>query len=270
MSENGLAGLPGKVIASDGTSVAYYRYGSGLPLVIVHGAGGDHTNWASVIALLERFMTIYAVERRGRGASGDAESYAIEREYEDVNAVLDSIGRPVDLLGHSYGAICALGAALDATHLRKLILYEHPSAGGNIVPEGAVSELETLLEQNDLEGVYVSFSSKVAQMTPEEIALVQADPTWPSILATASTVPREVRAAEEYRFDPRQYRELNIPTLLLLGTDSPDYFKPATEAIDAALPDSKIVLLPGQGHVAQRAAPELVAEGILKFLKIRH
>src|SRR5690349_20970515 len=101
----------GEIRSVDGTAIAYRRSGSGPPLVLVHGTSATPARWASVAPRLESHFTVYAVDRRGRGMSGDASSYAIEREFEDVAAVVLSIDGPVDLLGHSYGAICALEAA---------------------------------------------------------------------------------------------------------------------------------------------------------------
>src|SRR5918994_4256030 len=100
------------VTSLDGTPIAYWRSGEGPPLVLVHGTSADHSRWAPVLPAFEERFTVYAVDRRGRGESGDSEDYSIEREFEDVAAVVDSIEAPVNLLGHSYGAVCSLEAAL--------------------------------------------------------------------------------------------------------------------------------------------------------------
>ena len=113
-----------RVRSKDGTLIAYERSGTGPALVLVHGTTADHTRWASVLPMLEQRFTAYAVDRRGRGQSDDSAVYSIEREYEDIAAVVASIQGPVNLLGHSYGALCSLEAALLATNLNKLILPE--------------------------------------------------------------------------------------------------------------------------------------------------
>ncbi|MGQ0717851.1 MAG: alpha/beta fold hydrolase [Pseudonocardiales bacterium] len=93
-----------KVRSKDGTSIAYEKFGAGQPFVLVHGGISDRTYWAPVVPALAQRCTVLTVDRRGRGASGDAASYAIDREFEDVAAVVDAIGEPVHLLlGHSYG-----------------------------------------------------------------------------------------------------------------------------------------------------------------------
>src|SRR5690349_18162579 len=97
--------------SKDGTSIAFTRSGSGPPLVLVHGTTADHTRWAPILPELETRFTVHAVDRRGRGGSGDGPRYALDREFDDIAAVVDAIGAPVMLLGHSYGAICSLEAA---------------------------------------------------------------------------------------------------------------------------------------------------------------
>src|SRR5829696_4622459 len=112
------------ITSEDGTPIAYRRSGEGPPLVLVHGAAADRGRWSPVLPALEKRFTVYAIDRRGRGGSGDSDGYTMEREAEDVASVVDSIGEPVNLLGHSYGALLALEAALVAKNVRKLVLYE--------------------------------------------------------------------------------------------------------------------------------------------------
>lgn len=113
------------VISKDGTRIAFWRSGSGPPLLLVHGATADHTTtWRFVLPELEQHFAVYAMDRRARGSSGDTLPYDLQREAEDVVAVVESIGEPVNLLGHSYGGLCAIEAALLTENLRRLILYE--------------------------------------------------------------------------------------------------------------------------------------------------
>jgi pimeloyl-ACP methyl ester carboxylesterase len=104
--------LTGTVTTESGTPVAYWRSGKGPPLVLVHGTAADHSRWSPVLPALEERFTVNAIDRRGRGGSGDTDDYPVEREFEDVAAVVDSLGEPVNLLGHSYGGLLALEAAL--------------------------------------------------------------------------------------------------------------------------------------------------------------
>ncbi|MCA1562400.1 MAG: alpha/beta fold hydrolase [Acidobacteria bacterium] len=109
-----------------GTTVSYSRYGSGPPLVLVHGAfSDDETNWEFVKPILRERFTVYAIARRGRGETDVTEGHSLDDEVEDVAAVIRAVGEPVFLLGHSYGAHCSVAAAaLDPRSIRKLVLYE--------------------------------------------------------------------------------------------------------------------------------------------------
>jgi pimeloyl-ACP methyl ester carboxylesterase len=111
-----------RVKAPDGTWIAVFVSGAGRPLVVLPGTTSDHTTWRLVLPLLEAHVAVHAVDRRGRGASGDNERYTIEKEYADVAAVIDAAaaatGAPVDLLGHSFGGNVAFGAAMLTTNIR--------------------------------------------------------------------------------------------------------------------------------------------------------
>ena len=112
------------VSSGDGTEISYWTSGDGPPIVLVHGAPADHTRWRPLLPYLEQHLTVHAIDRRGRGASGDAAEYSLEREYEDVAALVDAVaaasGELVDVYGHSHGGIVAFGAATLTTNVRKL------------------------------------------------------------------------------------------------------------------------------------------------------
>src|SRR5215471_17537852 len=112
--------------SKDGTTIAAWRSDVGAPLLLVHGTTADHTVWTPVRVALERHFSVWTLDRRGRGSSGDAAAYALERECEDIAAVIDAIGGAVHVLGHSFGGICALEAALLTPNIGRLILYEPP------------------------------------------------------------------------------------------------------------------------------------------------
>jgi pimeloyl-ACP methyl ester carboxylesterase len=258
-----------KIRSKDGTAIAYQRSGSGAPLVLVHGTLGSHGSWAALLTALERQFTIYAVDRRGRGESGDSPTYAVEREFEDIAAIVDSIGDGVSLLGHSFGALCALEAALLTSNLRSLIVYEPPSLpvpGVPLYPEGIVDQLEALLDVGDRENVVISVFRDLVNMPPEELELFKKSPRFPVWVAAAHTVPRETRAEEGYRFEPKRFKQLNVPTLLLVGGDSPPEVKLTIDKWHSALPNSRMVVLPGQQHMAHFMAPELFLQEVQSFL----
>lgn len=256
--------------SKDGTEIAYERSGQGPPLVAVHGTTADHTRWTPILAALEERYTVHAIDRRGRGQSGDSSDYSVEREFEDVAAVIDAVGHPVILLGHSFGALCSLEATLRTNRVARLVLYEPPiPAGAPPYSPTLIERLQELLDQGDAAGVVSTFFSEVVRMPPAELQMLRSLPNWPARVASAHTIPRELWASERYVLDPARFTGFEVPTLLLLGGDSPPIFKAAIDALHAAVESSRIVVLPGQQHVAMNTAPELFLREVFAFLDDR-
>jgi pimeloyl-ACP methyl ester carboxylesterase len=259
------------VRSNDGTSIAYQQAGEGQPLILVHGTADDHTIWTPLLPAFGQHFTVYAIDRRGRGESGDVNSttYSIEREFEDIVAMVDSTDEPANLLGHSYGALCAVEAALRTDNLRKLVLYEPPmliSPGNSPVPPETVETMDQMLAEGDKEGVMLTFAREIAQLPEEMITAFRAMPEWQTSVEMADTIVREVHAVGSYVFEPERFRNLSIPTLLLKGSESPPYMQAATEAVASALPHSRLTVLSSQGHLAMINAPDLFMGEVGKFL----
>ena len=237
-----------KVISLDGTPIAYHRHGAGPPLILVPGTGAANpVAWTAVIPRLEQHFSIYAVDRRGHGESGDGSVYAIEREFEDIATVIDSTGEPAHLLGHSFGALCALEASLLTGNIRKLILYEPaiPLPNTVIYSEGVIDKLQALWETGDRESVLIEYYRNVAMLSDEDIESLKSSPAWPARVETAHTLLREAQAEDAYRFEPVRFKDHQIPTLLLVGSESPLFLRTATETIQRSLPKSQIVSMAG-------------------------
>jgi pimeloyl-ACP methyl ester carboxylesterase len=254
------------VISKDGTPIAYERSGTGPPLVLVHGTTTDHTHWTPYIPKLEQYFTVYAVDRRGRGQSGDTEPYAIQREFEDVATLVDSILCTVGLLGHSYGALCSLEAALLTTHIHKLALYEPPiyTKIKQSYPTDTLDRINAHLKAGNLEGALLILY-EIAQISIDELNLLRSLPSWQARVLAAHTIPREQISVENYSFDPSRFKNLKTPTLLLLGGESSPFYKAATETLHMSLPHSRIAVLSGQQHAAMVTAPELFLQEIINF-----
>jgi pimeloyl-ACP methyl ester carboxylesterase len=259
----------GTVTTESGTPVAYWRYGKGPPLVLVHGAAADHSRWNQVLPALEERFTVYAIDRRGRGGSGDADDYALEREVEDVAAVVASLGEPVNLLGHSYGGLLALEAALLTPNVQKLVLYDPgiEVAGAEIYPHEVIERMESRLEVGDPAGVVEITMREVAGLPPETVEYMRTLPVWQARVDAAHTIPRELRAVKSYRLDPQRFEDLGTPTLLLSGGDSPAALRKAAEAVDEVLSDSYHVVMEGQGHSAMDTGTDLFTAEVLNFLE---
>ncbi len=163
---------PTRLIASrDGTPIAVFASGDGPPLILVHGTAADHTTFRVLGPLLAKERTVHAIDRRGRGASGDTPPYDIEREFEDVVAVAETLaaelGGAVDVFGHSYGGRCALGAATRTDAIGRVVSYEGaPTPAG--ITYGDASErvhLEELAAAGDFDTLLATFMTRVVGMT---------------------------------------------------------------------------------------------------------
>lgn len=262
-----------KVRSKDGTLIAYECSGEGPPLVVISGVLTSSRFWP-VLSTLNKYFTVYTVDRRGHGDSGDAKKYSIEREFEDVAAVVDTVsmdftGNEINVLGHSFGGRCVLGAALLTSNIRRLVVYEATppeGPGTNMMPAEVVDRLQSFVNTGDSGGVVTTFFREAFQMSPEEVEVVKTWPTYPAMIAAAPTLPRELRADERYRFAPEQFKQMDVPTLLLIGGDSPDFAKESMEKWHAVLPDSRIVSLPGQQHLAHYTAPDLLVDEFRRYL----
>lgn len=262
-----------RVRSGDGTEIAYWTSGEGPPLVVVHGAPADHTRWRPLLPYLKPHFTVYALDRRGRGASGDSPHYALEREYEDVAAVMDAVaaasGTPVRVYGHSHGGIVAFGAATLTSNLHRLVLYEGwpvPDPSVFALPPGLDTRMDALLATGDRDGVVELLFRELENLSDDDMAAFKAAPSWPGRVAAAHTITREIRGETTARLDPELARTIAAPVLLVIGENSPDPAKPHAGAVAAALPDAGIIVLDGHDHVADALHPEFFAARVVPFL----
>jgi pimeloyl-ACP methyl ester carboxylesterase len=263
-----------RVVSRDGAQIADWTSGEGPPLVLVHGAPADHTRWRPLLPYLEPHATVHAIDRRGRGSSGDGANYELAREFEDVAAVVDAVaeasGSAVDVYGHSFGGLCAFGGAMLSSNLRRLVLYEGWTPVDPAVhrlPPGVGERLDALLAEGDREAVVETVFREVVMMPEAEVSALRAQPSWPARVAAAQMITREIRAIPQVLFDPEQAARITVPTLLLTGSDSRDHFAADVQTVAAALPDAHIVVLEGHQHIADVLAPEAFASHVLGFLR---
>jgi len=259
------------VRSPDGTSIAVWVEGDGPPLVVVHGALNDHTTDRPFIDELRRTVTTFALDRRGRGASGDGPDYSIEREFEDIAAVVDAVAartrQAVSAWGHSYGADCVMGAAALTGNLTRLVLYE-PGLGfassGHVLE--ALEAIDRAVAAGDVEGALLTALRRIVELTEEEIAVVRATPGWPARLAAVPRLPREIRAELAWTYEPGQFDAVTAQTLLLAGAESSTAQQEATARAAEAISDVRVQTLDGHSHIAHRVDPAMVAAIVCDFV----
>jgi pimeloyl-ACP methyl ester carboxylesterase len=264
------------VTSRDGTEIGYSTSGEGPPLLLVHGTGGARQRFEVLLPHLESHATVHVMDRRGRGESGDSPDYELAREFEDVASVVDSIreasGSKVAVYGHSYGGNCAWGAAALTANIRALVLYEGwPPVKPELIdfPPEVEAQLNALVAAGDRDAALQYFMRAVVNFPEEEIAAVRAQPTWPARIASVHTISRELGAFFEHPFDPAEATAISVPVLILTGSDTPAELKDDPEAVAAALPDARLVIIEGQQHLADVLVPEVFAGHTLGFLRER-
>jgi pimeloyl-ACP methyl ester carboxylesterase len=253
------------VTSKDGTPIAVECAGSGPSLVIVHGGVGDRSRWTPLFPLFAPRFRVCAMDRRGHGASGDSPDYALLKEAEDVAAVVESQPGKVFLLGHSYGAVCALEAAFLTDRISKLVLYEPPLQEPD--HSAVVARMEAMIRDGDREQALVAFLQEIVMISPGEIQAMKARPSWPGLLAGIPSSIRQVRALAAYRFDPERMRTLTVPTLLLTGSETASpRLKEAISGLLDSLPNRSLFVFEGQQHNAMDTVPREFAETVGSFL----
>ncbi len=265
---------PSFVVRSrDGTGIAVFESGEGPPIVLVHGTAADHTTFRVVGPLLAADHAVFAIDRRGRGASGDGPDYAIEREFEDLAAVAEAVAARVgvpalEVVGHSFGGRVALGATRLTRAIRRLVIYEGAPAapGAAYHDDGLAERLAALVAAGDNAAALEAFLRAIVGMGDAEIAAYRANPVWPARVAVAPTIVRELRAEVSASASLAALGSASVPVLQVLGGASLPAFGAATVALDARLADGRVVVIDGARHAAHHTHPDVFVEAVRAFL----
>jgi pimeloyl-ACP methyl ester carboxylesterase len=269
-SMGSLASEADSVTSKDGTSIAFDRAGDGPALILVGGALSDRSAWAPVAKLLAPRFTVFSFDRRGRGASHDTPLYAVEREIEDIEALIDEAGGTAFLHGQSSGAVLALKAtAKFPAKVRKLALYEPPfiiDDSRPLPPENFLTHIGELVAA-DRRGEAVEFWMTDVVLAPAEaVAELKKSPAWPTMEALAHTLAYDVAVlGDKMSGKPLQAGEwaaATVPTLVMDGGASPAWIRNTARALSEILPDAQHRTLENQTH---NAAPEALAPELEKF-----
>ncbi|MFJ3938619.1 alpha/beta fold hydrolase [Streptomyces parvus] len=267
--------VAGTVVSADGTEIAYERSGSGPAVVLVASALADRADTAKLAALLAEDFTVVNYDRRGRGASGDAETYAVAREVEDIAALVDEVGGSAALFGSSSGAVLALRAAVAGVKVDRLALYEPPFviAEGDAGPPADLAEQITvrLAENRDADAVKY-FMTKVQGMPGIAVFFMRLMPKmWAGLVSLARTLPYDIAVMGDTQqgrpLDADEWGVVDVPTQVLTGGKGPAAFRSAARALVGILPQAGHRTLPGLNHGAVVMAPKKIAPEVIRFLK---
>ncbi|HEX4977528.1 MAG TPA: alpha/beta hydrolase [Nocardioides sp.] len=262
----------GFATSADGTRIAYEVTGSGPALVLVDGAL-CHRGFGPArptAAALAKAFTVTAYDRRGRGESGAGESpYSLDREIEDLAAVVEAAGGRVSLLGISSGAALALEAVRRGMPVERLATYEAPFIldGTHAPRDPRLAERMQRLVDEGRRGDAVRLFMRTVGAPAFMIAVMRLMPAWKKLVAVAHTLPYDLAIVGPHgqgRPLPAGYYDaVTVPVLVMAGGKSPEYMRNAQAAIADALPDARLEVLPGQTHMVR---PKVVAPRVTEFL----
>ena len=251
--------------SKDGTTIAYDRLGTGPAVVLVSGGSVDRSSNAGLADQLATGYTVFNYDRRGRGPSGDTHPYAIQREIEDIDAVIEAAGGKAHLYGSSSGAALALLAAAAGSPVDKLALWEPPYIvdESRPKPDPNTAQIYRDLVAQDRRGDAVEyFMAKVVGMPQEFVASARSQPWWQWTEALAHTLAYDAEIMGDYSLPVDKIRSLNVPTLVLVGAASFGFMGPTAEAIADVVPNAQVKTLEGQEH---NVDPSVLGPALAEF-----
>lgn len=263
----------GTVTSADGTRIAYTAWGDDDPIVIIDGATAYRATTpenAATAELLDGSHRVINYDRRGRGESGDTAPYAVEREYEDLAAIIagPGSGRPATVFAWSSGGFLALDAAQAGVPIARLALFEPPAVVGDArppLPADYVERLDAAVASGDRSAAAELFLTAAVLMPPEFVAGMKDSPMWPGLEAVAHTIAYDGRqigpAMSGAPLEAERWSGIRVPVLVLSGSGTWPFLTAGAEAVAAVLPTATHRVVPGENHstTADVLAPELRA-----------
>ncbi len=257
------------VRSKDGTIIAFDRVGRGPSVILVGGALSDRSAGAPLANLLSQGFTVVTFDRRGRGDSGDTATYAVEREVEDLGALIAETAGAASVFGHSSGAVLALEGAVRGLPITRLAVYEPPFIVDDtrpLLPDDYGPRLTELISAGRRGDAVELFMTVAVGVPAEMVAEMRGSPMWPAMEALAHTLPYDGAVmGDTMEGNPasmKRWASITVPTLAMDGGASPEWAQNAVRALVEVLPDAQHLTLEGQTH---GAAPEIVAPILERF-----
>ncbi|MFE3680891.1 alpha/beta fold hydrolase [Streptomyces griseus] len=268
-------GTGARVVSADGTEIAFEQSGRGPAVVLVASALADRSDTTKLAALLAQHFTVINYDRRGRGASGDAEVYAPDREVEDIAALVEHAGGSASLFGSSSGAVLALRAAAAGVNVERLALYEPPfvvAEGDDGPPRDLARQITALLAEGRRSDAVKYFMTRVQGMPGIAVFFMKLMPKmWANLTELAGTLPYDIAVMGDTQqgkpLDAEEWKVVAVPTRVLTGGKSPAAFRRGALAVTEILPQADHRTLPGLNHGAVVMAPKKIAPHIIEFIK---
>jgi pimeloyl-ACP methyl ester carboxylesterase len=262
-----MTATPETVRSADGTTIAFDRRGAGAPVILIGGAFNDRTTVAGLASVLAGDFTTIAYDRRGRGDSTDAEKYAVEREVEDVAALIEHVGGHASVFGHSSGAILALEAAVSGLPLDRVVAYEPPFVVGDreLAKEDLADRVRARIDAGDRDGAVTLFLTEGADTPAAVVAGMRTEPVWGWFSGLAHTLPYDLALGGGLPPSGR-LAKIAVPTLVIGGGTSPRWFRSAARAVAEIVPDARYETLEGQDHGVLNQ-PESLRDLLTGFLR---
>jgi pimeloyl-ACP methyl ester carboxylesterase len=248
-----------KTTSQDGTTIAFDRTGDGPPVIIVEGGLCDRRSSVPLAARLSGSYTVFAYDRRGKGDSGDTQPWSLDRELEDLDAIVAEAGGSAFVYGMSSGAVLALEAAARGLGVARLALYEPPVSTEHT--GGMVAELSALISAGRRGDALEHFMANGPQLPAEVIAQLRTTPMWASMEAIAHTLVYDNTIVTDPTVITRA-RAIGVPTLVLGGAASIEFLRDAVRLVADAVPAARHRLLDGQTHDPD---PALLAPVLAEF-----
>jgi pimeloyl-ACP methyl ester carboxylesterase len=257
------------VTSKDGTIIAYDQSGSGFPLILVDGAlcSRDFGPMPKLAKLLASNFTVIHYDRRGRNQSGDTKPYAVEREIEDIEALINDAGGSSFVVGFSSGAALALAAAASGLSIPKLALYEPPfmvDDQGHHPPDDSLEQLKTMVAE-DRRGAAVKFFIRDMVGVPAfGVFIMQLMPMFKKLKAVAHTLPYDVTIMGDFSLPEKKAASVKIPTLISGGEKSSVSLQHAVKRLSEIMPNNQLTILKGQTH---NVSAKVIAPVLTEFFK---
>ena len=240
------------VTSADGTPIALETTGDGPPVILVGGAFNDRSTVAGLAAVLAPQFTAVTYDRRGRGRSGDSASYAVEREIEDLAAVIGRAGDTAGVFGHSSGAVLALEAAARGLAVGKVAAYEPTYVIDGTRPrpgDDLAGRLQALIGHGDRDEAVALFQAEAVGLPAEIIDAMRCGPVWGWFTGLAHTLPYDViLCGPGMRLPAGRLAATQVPVLAIGGGASPSWLPAAARAVADAIPGGRCVTLDGHDH----------------------